>query len=90
MWRRLTNIHPEKLHMGMTLTGAGFGSCYGGYHGYLESNHRPFRRNVEESVVGMCTGTIYGGITGFLWPVTVPAMTSVYLSRRMWPTPPQK
>lgn len=85
---RCANMHPEQLCAGTVLIGAGIGACYGGYHGYMESKHRPFRTNVEGTVVGLWMGTIYGGVAGLFWPITVPVVTSVSLSRWMWPTPP--
>jgi hypothetical protein len=84
--QKLSNLNPEHMFVGTALTGAGIGACYGGYHGYMESKRHPFRRNVEETVCGLWSGAIYGSFAGFLWPVTVPVMTSVSLSRLLWPT----
>ena len=89
MMKLLSKIHPEQLFAGTVLTGAGIGACYGGYHGYLESKYRPFRSNVEGTACGLWFGTIYGGVAGFLWPITVPVVTSVSLSRLLWPATPK-
>ena len=88
---RLTHIHPEQLCAGTVLFGAVFGAGYGGYrgyHGYLESKHRPFRSNAEGTACGLWLGAGYGGVAGFLLPVTIPVVTSVSLARLMWPIPP--
>ena len=71
---RMLNVKISKNMENILLIPPIIGSCMGGiyygYHYFLKTKHQIFAVNTIETISGIILGGIYGGLCGFLWPVT--------------------
>jgi hypothetical protein len=67
----------KKIFIVPTIIAASSGGIYGGYKAFIKTKNQEYHENVIYSLMGMSAGAAYGGVVGFLWPIT----SLVYVGR---------